>query len=87
MRIPKFWFTTETAPPFLGGDFKHFISTVTHDPSRKGFLAKMAGLIAVAGLAPRLLANASLAPAPSTTVSPVKIRPDARAVARRNDSV
>jgi hypothetical protein len=62
---------------------------VSHDPTRKSFLAKLTGLIAVAGFAPRLFARAASSPAvtalpPAPTIA---LRPDSRAVARRADSI
>jgi hypothetical protein len=60
---------------------------VSHDPSRKHFLAKLIGLVAVAGLAPKLLAKRAVpaAPVPNQPKSDalIAIRPDSRAVARR----
>src|SRR5687767_5240774 len=41
--------------PFFGGDFNPSTDTVSHDPSRKSFLAKLIGFVAVAGIAPRML--------------------------------
>jgi len=62
---------------------------VTHDPSRKRFFAHLLGLAAATGFAPKLLAKfgsaAALAPAASGT--PLAVRPDARAVARRAGTV
>jgi hypothetical protein len=76
--------------PFFGGDFNHFTDAVSHDPSRKSFLAKLVGLVAVAGFAPRAVAKLSVsAPSKSsnTPVSPFSLQPDVRAVARRADTV
>ena len=76
--------------PFFGGDFNHSTDIVSHDPSRKSFLAKLVGLVAVAGFAPRLLAKAQESSRPvnaAAVVSKFALRPDARAVARRSDSV
>jgi hypothetical protein len=87
MRHLKLWFTRRNAARFFGGDF-HCFTHVTHDASRKGFLAKMLGLVAVAGLAPRWLAKAATERPDRTAASaPVTIRPDARAVARRSDTI
>jgi len=48
----------------------------------------MLGLVAVAGLAPRWLAkNAATRPDRAKASAPVTIRPEARAVARRGDSL
>ena len=76
--------------PFFGGDFNHSTDIVSHDPSRKSFLAKLIGLVAVAGFAPRMLAKSpgsTVSTRPSPAVSPFTLRSDARAVARRVDSV
>ncbi len=76
----------------LWPDFNHFLPPVSHDPSRKSFLGKLFALAAFAGVAPRLLAKtvsrgaASEADAPAAPKS-FSLRPDSRAVARRNDSV
>ena len=75
---------------FFGGDFNPSTDTVSHDPSRKSFIAKLAGLVAVAGFAPRALAKlpaAVVTTTPTPVVSPFTLRTDARAVARRADSV
>ena len=68
---------------------------MTHDPSRKHFLAKLIGLVAVAGLAPKLFAKTPAALALSRLNGPatptpvplpvVSLRPEPRAVARRGD--
>jgi hypothetical protein len=50
---------------------------VSQDPSRKQFLAKVLGLVAVAGLAPKLLAKPA-APTPAAS-----LQPEIRAVSRR----
>jgi hypothetical protein len=48
----------------------------------------MLGLVAVAGLAPRWLAKTTAArPDRVSPSSPVTIRPEARAIARRGDSL
>jgi hypothetical protein len=63
---------------------------VSHDPSRKSFLGKLAGFVAVAGFAPRLLAKPLSANPSSTSAKasvPFTVRSDSRAVARRADSV
>jgi len=76
--------------PFFGGDFNPSTDTVSHDPSRKTFLAKLIGFAAVAGFAPRVLAKvpgSTVSTQPATPVSPFTLRPDSRAVARRADSV
>lgn len=75
--------------PFFGADFNPLPDTVSHDPSRKSFLAKLTGIIAIVGFAPRLLAKLPAtvaAPAPTSSAS-VVLRPDSRAVARRPESL
>ncbi|WP_148218186.1 hypothetical protein [Opitutus terrae] len=63
---------------------------MSHDPSRKTFLAKLIGIAAVASLAPRLFAKRAAAAADAST--PVKaagftLQRESRAVARRADSI
>jgi hypothetical protein len=59
---------------------------VSHDPSRKRFLAKMLGLVAMGALAPRAVARAAV---PASTnkeggrAATFRVRPQPRAVARR----
>jgi hypothetical protein len=60
---------------------------VSHDPTRKHFFAKLIGLIAAAGLAPRLLAQSQASRARPVTPPQIELRPESRAVARRADSV
>lgn len=76
--------------PFLGPDSNHFLSPVSHDPSRKRFLGKLIGLTAIVGLAPQALAKPVVAaadvPQPRDSAK-FAIRPDARAIARRADSL
>ncbi|MBW8780387.1 MAG: hypothetical protein JF599_00655 [Verrucomicrobia bacterium] len=56
--------------------------------SRKNFFAKLLGLFAVAGAAPKLLAKSAVAAvAPVSPASPFVVRNDARTVARSGDSV
>jgi hypothetical protein len=59
---------------------------VSHDPSRKRFLARMLGFAAVGALAPRAVAEAAAGPrtnkADGNAVA-FRLRPQARAVARR----
>jgi hypothetical protein len=60
---------------------------VSHDQTRKHFLAKFIGLIAVAGVAPKFLARpavTSTSPAPTASF---QLQPEARAVARRSEPV
>jgi hypothetical protein len=78
----------ETALPSLAAILT--TDDVSHDPTRKSFLAKLIGLVAIAGLAPRALAKSAVTTPASNTASPVlpfTLRPDARAVARREDAV
>jgi hypothetical protein len=88
MFVWKFWFTMETALPSLAAILT--TDDVSHDPTRKSFLAKLIGLVAIAGLAPRALAKAAAtetASSPTPRVLPFTVRPDARAVARRENVV
>jgi hypothetical protein len=60
-------------------------STVSPNCSRKSFFAKLGGLLAATGLAPALLAkNATKTELP--TAAPVTIRPEQRAIARKDGS-
>jgi hypothetical protein len=75
--------------PFFGGDSNHSTEPVSHDPSRKSFLAKLIGFIAVAGVAPRVVAKSAVSVTPAdrpAPVSPFTVRPDDRAVPRRADT-
>jgi hypothetical protein len=86
----KFWFTTQTSRPSFGSDFDFITSSVSHDPTRKQFFAKLLGAAAVASLAPKLVAKSSLTTAAAPVSSaPVRfqLRSDTRAVTRRPDSV
>ncbi len=87
----KFWFTLELAPPSLRADFAEHQRPVSNNPSRKRFLTKLLGLTAVAGVAPKLLAGS---PQPAATGGKaarapgvIELRPESRAVARREDTV
>ena len=76
------------AAPFFDRDFNHFNRPVSHDPSRKQFFAKLLGAAAAVTVAPPLLAKS--APSHSTSAAPatpVVVRAEVRAVARRADSV
>lgn len=78
------------AAPFLDGCFNTYAFLVSYDPSRKSFLAKLAGITALVGLAPRLVAKSVAQPAPAPAAAPrlaVAARHDSRSVARRPDSV
>jgi hypothetical protein len=71
------------------GDFSSFITRpVTQNSSRKVFLAKLLGVTALLGCFPRLFAKTTAsAITPDSNARPFELRPDARAVARRSDSV
>lgn len=92
MRHSKFWFTTAKRTRFFGADFNLFPPHVSHDPSRKSFIGKLLGLVAVAGVAPRLFAKSATAVTASTTnpvaaPKPFTLQSETRAVSRRADSV
>lgn len=56
---------------------------MSHDPSRKHFLAKLLGLAAVTGLAPKLLAKPETKQGSSRPAEkPFALRPETRAVPR-----
>jgi len=59
---------------------------VTHDLSRKQFFAKLLGLTAAVGVLPKLLAKSAPPAAPVSVDTPVRVRPEARAVARRSET-
>jgi hypothetical protein len=72
------------------GDFSSFITRpVTHNSSRKAFLARLLGVTALLGSFPKLFAKAATTSVitPDSNARPFELRPDARAVARRADSV
>ena len=76
--------------PFFGGDSNHSTEPVSHDPSRKSFLAKLIAFIALAGFAPRVVAKSAIGVQPADRAAPVSaftLRPDDRAVPRRADAV
>jgi hypothetical protein len=89
-RHGKIWFTTETAHPSFGGDSNHEPPPVSHDPSRKKFLARLLGIVAGSSLLPKMFAKASpasaLAPSPAKN-SEFQLRPAPRTVARRPHSL
>jgi hypothetical protein len=62
---------------------------VSHQHSRKTFFAKLLGLIAVAGVAPKLLAKSTVSStaAPALPSVPFKVSADSRTVARSGDLV
>jgi hypothetical protein len=61
---------------------------VSLHPTRKQFFAKLAGGAAAVAVIPKVFARSG-APAqvPASDATPVKVRPDTRAIARRADSV
>jgi hypothetical protein len=78
------------AAPFFGGDFNLITRNVSHDPSRKSFLGKLAGFAAMASLAPRVFAKSAAAAGPVEKPAPglpFTLAPDPRAVSRRDGSV
>jgi hypothetical protein len=58
---------------------------VSPNCSRKSFIAKLGGLIAGAWAVPALFAKSGSAPA-NPAASPVEVRPDQRAIARKAGS-
>ncbi len=81
----------QTPLPCFGSDFGPFPPLpVTHNPSRKQFVAKLLGVSAAIGVAPQLLAktdstgSAAAAKSASSTARKFELRHDARAVARRD---
>ena len=76
------------AAPFFHSDSNHFNRPVSHDPSRKQFFAKLLGAAAAVSVAPGLLAKSAPSNStPAAPATPVAVRPEVRAVARRADSV
>jgi len=59
---------------------------VSSDCSRKSFLARLGGLILAAGFFPRAWARTATASSPDDGKTPVALRPEQRAVARRDGS-
>jgi hypothetical protein len=62
---------------------------VSHQHSRKTFFAKLLGLLAITGVAPKLLAKPAASPADVTVseTAPFKVSQDSRTVARSGDTV
>jgi hypothetical protein len=62
---------------------------VSHQHSRKSFFAKLLGLFAVAGVAPKLLAKSTVSTvvAPVNPAAPFTLSADSRTVARSGDAV
>jgi hypothetical protein len=84
----EFLFTSETPHPSFETGSHHFTCLVSYDPSRKRFFAHLLGLAAAIRFAPRVLAKfGSAAPAPTLSSTPIAVRPDARAVTRRAETV
>jgi hypothetical protein len=77
----------ELAPLRFDTDFAEHQRPVSHDPSRKHFFAKLLGLIAAVGLAPKLLSKPLGQSVAGPTPTAVNLRPESRAVARREESV
>jgi hypothetical protein len=70
----------------LDRESNHFHDVpVSHDPSRKHFLAKLIGLFAVASIAPRIFGQRAPVETKAPVASGVTIRNDSRAVARRSE--
>lgn len=89
-RRGKIWFTTQTAHPSFGGDSNHEPRPVSHDPSRKKFLARLLGIVAASSLLPKLFAKSTPAPSvlpSSSQSSEFQLRAAPRTVARRADSL
>ncbi|MEY3775444.1 MAG: hypothetical protein RLZZ129_2224 [Verrucomicrobiota bacterium] len=76
-------------PPSFGADFADHQRPVSNNPSRKQFLTKLVGLVATAGLAPKLLAKQPAVPAGGSVSAPqtIKVQPDTRAIARREGMI
>ena len=64
------------------------VNPVSNQHSRKTFFAKLLGFIAVAGVAPKLLAKSTVSPevAPVPPAAPFKVSADSRTVARSGDA-
>jgi hypothetical protein len=62
---------------------------VSHPHTRKKFLAKLLGLVAAVGIAPRILAKpvSALAEAPAAPELPFAIRSEKRAIARNRETL
>jgi hypothetical protein len=87
-RLPNFDLQPKPRTLLSAAIFNNYPTPVSHDPTRKSFLAKLIGLVAVAGLAPRLVTKAATTPPAAKPTAPsIHLRPDSRAVARRADSV
>lgn len=57
------------------------------DCSRKSFFAKLGGLILAAGIVPKILAKPAPAPASAAAAPSIPLRPESRAIARREGSL
>lgn len=74
--------------PCFGADYYHTRPTLSEQQSRKHFLAKLLGLVAAAVALPRVFVKSTADKSPGQpAASPVPVAVEARAVARRNDSV
>jgi hypothetical protein len=77
--------------PCFGADYFHTRPTVSQQQSRKLFLAKLLGLGAAALALPRVFVKPAAEKSPGQPAapasSPFPVAVEARAVARRNDSV
>jgi hypothetical protein len=64
-------------------------SPVSPRQTRKTFLAKLAGLVASVGIAPRIFGKSQVAAAeaPVANEVPFTLRPEKRAVARSSESI
>ncbi len=87
---PKICFTFRKALPFVLPKSRVItIATVRHFQSRKSFIAKLLGLAAAVGLAPKLAAKSVARVAAPVTAEPstFQLKQDTRAVSRHSDSV
>jgi hypothetical protein len=77
-------------PSPTASDYPKPQQPVSHQHSRKNFFAKLLGLFAVAGVAPKLLAKSTVSSAvaaPVPPAAPFKVSADSRTVARSGDAV
>jgi hypothetical protein len=61
--------------------------TVSPNCSRKSFFAKLAGLMAAVGVAPRLFAKPAADSSPALAAAKINLRPEGRAVPREAGSL
>jgi hypothetical protein len=64
----------------------HTSPNVSPDCSRKSFLAKLGGLVVAAGFVPALFAKSRAAAPAAIPVAPALVRPESRAIPRREGS-